>query len=581
MLKEAIFHRPKQNWAYGYDDETVHLRIRTKRGDVDHVDVIYGDKCTPWSAIMTEPMTVMGSDELFDYWEAAVRPPYRRLSYGFVIHDGEQQLWYTEKGFSAVPPSVHLGLFEYPCLNPIDILKPPAWVKDAVFYQLFTERFANGDSSIDPSNVLPWGGKPEYDNFFGGDLQGVRDHLDYLSELGVNAIYFNPIFEAPANHKYDTQDYMKVDPHFGSNETLKRLVQACHERGIRVMLDAVFNHCGITFAPFVDVREKGIDSVYKDWFHIRKWPLEIEQGIPTYETFAFEATMPKFNTANAQVKEYLLGVAEYWIKEIGIDGWRLDVANEVDHQFWREFRQVVKRANPEAYILGEVWHDSLMWLQGDQFDGVMNYPLTNAALDFFVFGHSDARKFADTVSGLLAWYPKQANEACFNLLGSHDTVRLLTLCKNDKRMMKLAVLFQFTIAGAPCIYYGDEIGLDGEFDPDNRKCMEWDTSKQDRELFAFHQHVIALRKQHEVLRTGAFRVLLAEEDDSRFAYERSDGKERLVVLMNPAEQSSVVVVSLAEGEWKDAFTGASITASGGQYSEELAAYGYRVLVSAS
>lgn len=475
---------------------------------------------------------------------------------------------------------MHLGLFEYPCLNSIDILKPPAWVKDAVFYQLFTERFADGDPSISPDNVLPWGGKPEYDNFFGGDLQGVIDHLDHLSELGINAIYFNPLFVAPANHKYDTGDYMRVDPHFGTNETLRTLVDACHARGIRVMLDAVFNHCGVTFAPFVDVIEKGEASEYKDWFHIRKWPLAVEDGIPTYETFAFEATMPKFNTENPQVKAYLLTAAKYWIEEIGIDGWRLDVANEVDHQFWREFRAVVKRANPEAYILGEVWHDSLMWLLGDQFDGVMNYPLTNATLDFFVFGHMDAVGFADTVSGLLAGYPKQASEACFNLLGSHDTVRLLTLCGNDKRRMKLAVLFQFTFAGAPCIYYGDEIGLDGEFDPDNRKCMEWDVSKQDRELFTYHQSVIALRKKHSALRTGAFRILLAEENGRCFAYERSDGQERIIVMMNPSEEARTVPVLLPAGEWKDGFTGELVSVSGGSYSDVLTPYEYRVLVSA-
>ncbi|CAH1211358.1 Cyclomaltodextrinase [Paenibacillus plantiphilus] len=579
MLKEAIYHRPKQNWAYGYDNETVHVRIRTKRGDVERVDVIHGDKCMPWSAMETEAMRIMGSDELFDYWEAAVEPLYRRLCYGFILTAGDQQLWYTEKGFSAAPPAVHLGLFEYPCLHSVDILKPPAWVKDAIFYQLFTERFANGDPSISPDNVLPWGGKPEYDNFFGGDLQGVIDHLDHLTELGINAIYFNPLFAAPANHKYDTGDYMRVDPHFGTNETLRTLVDACHARGIRVMLDAVFNHCGVTFAPFVDVMEKGEASEYSDWFHIRKWPLAVEDGIPTYETFAFEATMPKFNTENPQVKAYLLSAAKYWIEEIGIDGWRLDVANEVDHQFWREFRAVVKRANPEAYILGEVWHDSLMWLLGDQFDGVMNYPLTNATLDFFVFGHMDAVSFADTVSGQLAGYPKQASEACFNLLGSHDTVRLLTLCGNDKRRMKLAVLFQFTFAGAPCIYYGDEIGLNGEFDPDNRKCMEWDVSRQDRELFAYHQSVIALRKKHSALRTGAFRILLAEENGRRIAYERSDGQERIIVMMNPSEEARTVPVMLPAGEWKDGFSGELVSVSGGSYSDELTPYEYRVLVS--
>lgn len=225
---------------------------------------------------------------------------------------------------------------------------------------------------------------------------------------------------------------MKVDPQFGNNETLEKLVDACHARGIRVLLDAVFNHCGKTFAPFLDVLEHGALSVYADWFHIRKFPLQVEEGIPTYDTFAFEPTMPKLNTENPEVQEYLLQVAEYWVKEIGIDGWRLDVANEVDHRFWRLFRNRVRAVNPDAYILGEIWHDSMMWLLGDQFDAVMNYPLTYAILDFVNTDQLDGNGFANTVGALLASYPQQVNEVAFNLLGSHDTPRLLTLCEDNK-----------------------------------------------------------------------------------------------------------------------------------------------------
>ncbi|MDF2648926.1 MAG: alpha-glycosidase [Paenibacillus sp.] len=240
---------------------------------------------------------------------------------------------------------------------------------------------------------------------------------------------------------------MKVDPQFGNNETLKKLVDACHARGIRVLLDAVFNHCGKTFAPFLDVLEHGALSVYADWFHIRKFPLQVEEGIPTYDTFAFEPTMPKLNTENPEVQEYLLQVAEYWVKEIGIDGWRLDVANEVDHRFWRLFRDRVRAVNPDAYILGEIWHDSMMWLLGDQFDAVMNYPLTYAILDFVNTDQLDGNGFANTVGALLASYPQQVNEVAFNLLGSHDTRRLLTLCEDNKDRMKLASLLQFAMPG--------------------------------------------------------------------------------------------------------------------------------------
>ncbi|MFD2673553.1 alpha-glycosidase [Marinicrinis sediminis] len=578
MLIEAIYHRPKLNWAYSYDERTVHLRLRTKRADIDKVEVFYGDKCLPWEEMQTVRMEKLAEDEWYDYWETAVQPPYRRLCYAFILQDGDASIWYSEEGFHRTPPVRHLGLFEFPFINAADINRPPAWVKDAIFYQIFPERFANGDPSNDPADVQPWGNKPEQRNFFGGDLQGIIDHLDHLTELGITALYLTPIFAGETNHKYDTSDYMQIDSHFGTKETLKQLVDACHEKGIRVMLDAVFNHAGKAFAPFKDVMENGPASRYADWFHVREWPATIKDGRPTYDTFAFEPLMPKLKTEHPEVKQYLLNVAKYWIEECGIDGWRLDVANEVDHKFWRAFRDVVKEVNPEAYILGEIWHDSVMWLQGDQFDGVMNYPLSNTMLDFFVFGHLDAQAFANKIGGLLARYPKPANEACFNQLDSHDTVRLITLCKENTDMMKLALLFQFSFPGAPSIYYGDEIGLTGEFDPDNRKCMPWNEEKQDRSLFAYYQQLIQLRKTYGSLRSGTLRFLHAEQQSTGLIYERSDQSEKLIILMNAGEQAQTLSVRLEAGAWSDALTGDSLPVSDGVYTENLPPYGARVIV---
>lgn len=578
MLREAIYHRPKMNWAYAYDRSTVHVRVRVKRGDCSEVWVIAGDKYA-WEQTVTDiPMRLLASDDLFDYWEAPLRPPYRRVRYGFRFVSGDEQLYMTEKEFRTEPPADCLEMFDFPYINPVDIFAPPAWVKDAVFYQIFPERFANGDPSNDPENVQKWGGKPTPANFFGGDLQGVIDHLDHLSELGINAVYFTPLFEATTNHKYDTRDYLKIDPHFGSNEKLKELVEACHKRGIRVLLDAVFNHAGKTFPPFVDVLEKGADSKYADWFHVREFPLRVEDGIPTYETFAFEPIMPKLNTEHPEVKKYLLEVARYWIEEVGIDGWRLDVANEVDHAFWREFRHTVKAANPDAYILGEIWHDSLAWLQGDQFDAVMNYPFTNAVLDFFAKGTLDAAGFANAIGKQLAAYSQQVTETAFNLLDSHDTPRLLTLCKGDERKMRLAALFQLTYPGAPCIYYGDEVGMDGAGDPDCRKCMIWDEAEQNRDLFAFYKQAIALRKEHPALRSTDVRFLQAEAGGHVLAYERrsADGGERFVLALNAGSRKAKAVLTVGEGAWVDALTGKPAAAAKGKLSAELPAYGFAV-----
>ena len=577
MNLEAIYHRPKQNWSYAYDLFTIHLRIRTKKKDIDAVCAIAGDKYAWDTTAIQVPMRLFASDEMFDYWEAAVKPPYRRLRYAFQLEKGNKKLWMTENGFVKKLPSEPSAFFDFPFINPIDVFQPPAWVKDAIFYQIFPERFANGDASLDPEGVEPWGGKPTPYNFFGGDIQGVLEHLDYLSALGINAIYFTPLFEATTNHKYDTQDYMKVDPHFGTNEQLKAFIEACHSRGIRVLLDAVFNHAGATFQPFLDVQEKGADSAYAGWFHVRDWPLRVEDGIPTYDTFAFEPIMPKLNTEHPAVKQYLLQAARYWVEEIGIDGWRLDVANEVDHHFWREFRQTVKEVNPEAYILGEIWHDSMMWLEGDQFDAVMNYPFTNALLNYAAYGNIDGLAFANAIGTQLANYPQQVGEVAFNLLDSHDTPRLLTLCDGDERRMKLAALFQFTYPGAPCIYYGDEIGMSGGGDPDCRQCMVWDEAGQNSELFYFYQTLIELRKQHPSLRSMDIRFLHAKAKDAAIVYERRSGNECFIIGMNAGKQSCEAAIPAANGMWQDVFSGSTVETKDNELSIYLEAYSFMVL----
>ncbi|WP_028590445.1 alpha-glycosidase [Paenibacillus massiliensis] len=545
MLLEAVHHDPKRNWAFGYDEKTIYLRLRTKKNEMTEVHALTRDKYDWERTRELIPMYKFATDSRFDYYECKVQPRHRRLKYSFLLCSGEEQLWMVEHDFVTEEPENPDRMFQYPFLNPIDILRPPAWVKDAVFYQIFPERFANGDPSLNPPGTEAWGGQPRFDNFFGGDLQGVLNHLDYLESLGITAIYFTPVFQATTNHKYDTEDYMKVDAHFGDAALLKTLVNACHARGIRVLLDAVFNHSGRTFAPFVDLLEKGEASSYRDWFHVHSFPLTVNDGTPTYDTFALEPMMPKLNTEHPEVRSYLLQVAEYWTKEIGIDGWRLDVADEVDHAFWRAFRTTVKSINPEAYILGEMWNDSVEWLQGDQFDATMNYPFTRSVIDFFVDNKTDAEQFAFSIGNQLARYPRQAAEVAFNLLDSHDTPRLLTLCKGDTRLMKLAALFQFTYLGTPCIYYGDEIGMDGGADPDCRKCMQWDEELQDRELFAFYQELIQMRNEHPALRAeGSFRFLEAKAGSGLIVYERRSHQEHLLILLNRENHPQAVRVAL-------------------------------------
>ncbi|WP_226580684.1 glycoside hydrolase family 13 protein [Halobacillus litoralis] len=535
MFKEAVYHRPNNNDAYAYDDKTIHIRLRTKKNDIDKVTLIHGDpydwKNQQWQADFLI-MEKSGSDELFDYWLAALNPPYRRLRYSFLLETPQEKTVYTERGFYDHIPLDDVGChFCFPFLNAVDVFDAPDWVRETVWYQIFPERFANGDASINPNGTLPWDSEaPTPSNFFGGDFQGVMEHLDYLTELGINGIYFTPIFKAYSNHKYDTIDYMEVDPQFGSKETFRNLVSECHKRGIKVMLDAVFNHSGYYFQPFQDVLKNGRDSPYASWFHLKDQEVRTEPR-PNYDTFAFVPSMPKLNTQHPEVKAYLLKAARYWIEEFDIDGWRLDVANEVDHAFWREFRLTVKRAKPEAYILGEIWHDSMPWLQGDQFDAVMNYPFTNAVVNFFATRKITLDHFRNQLTRVQHMYPVSVNEVSFNLLDSHDTPRVLTYTNGSQKSAQLMYLFQLSYEGTPCIYYGDEVGLTGGEDPGCRRCMVWEKEKQNIELFTFIQKMIAYRKTEPAFgNAGRFSFLNAGRDV--LAYRKTTEQQSLLFLLN-------------------------------------------------
>nr|WP_239541253.1 glycoside hydrolase family 13 protein [Pullulanibacillus pueri] len=554
VLKEAIYHRPKNNYAYAYNSSTLHIRLRTKKDDVDAVKVIFGDPYTWEKDIWQYSKSLMlkeGSDDLFDYWLIEVEPEFRRLRYGFELTDGKETLFYTERGFYKDVPK-HTGYyFCFPFLNGIDVFTAPDWVKDTVWYQIFPERFGNGDASNDPSGVLPWGSEaPQPTSQFGGDLQGVIDHLDHLSDLGINGIYFTPIFTATSNHKYDTVDYFHIDPQFGDEKVLKQLINECHKRGIKIMLDAVFNHCGYYFEPFQDVLKKGKDSKYWDWFHIKDWPIQTDPK-PNYDTFAFTPFMPKFNTENQEVKEYLLKVGTYWVEEFDIDGWRLDVANEVDHSFWRSFRSEVKRIKPDLYILGEIWHDSMPWLQGDQFDAVMNYRFTTAALDFIAKDKIDKQDFKDEVMNVLSSYPHSVNEVAFNLLGSHDTPRVLTECGGHKEKLKLLYALQMTFPGSPCVYYGDEIGMEGDNDPGCRACMVWEKDKQDLDLMHGLKKLINLRHRNTTLGSNGRVVFEDSPNKHVLRYKKVGSREQFLVVLNVSDQSAVEKVPEGYDVWND------------------------------
>jgi cyclomaltodextrinase / maltogenic alpha-amylase / neopullulanase len=436
-------------------------------------------------------------------------------------------------------------------------IQTPEWVKDAIFYQIFPDRFAKSDVVPKASGLQPWGAPPTPHGYQGGDLLGVAEHLDYLADLGINAIYFNPIFRSGSNHRYHTHDYYQVDPMLGGNAAFRTLLDAAHARGIRVILDGVFNHASRGFFQFHDILENGPDSAYLDWFTVEDWPLRpYGSKQPNYQCWWGLSALPRFNTATPAVREFLWGVAEYWIK-FGIDGWRLDVPTEIDDdEFWREFRRRVKAANPEAYIVGEIWHEAERWLGGDQSDAVMNYLFARASLGFFgrkTFAHEyrpggfrlrplRGRAFGNEIERMLALYAWPITLVQMNMLDSHDTARFLHQAGGDKSALRLAMLFQMTMPGAPNIYYGTEIGLNGGHDPDCRRAFPWDERQWDRDLYNFSKRAIALRHAHPALRRGQFETLYSNDDIYAFARRLDD--DRLAVIFNAGAEATEVTLDV-------------------------------------
>jgi cyclomaltodextrinase / maltogenic alpha-amylase / neopullulanase len=458
----------------------------------------------------------------------------------------------------------------------------PDWVQDAIFYQIFPDRFAK--SKRNPSDNLtfePWDSAPTVHGFKGGDLYGIAERLDHLSDLGVTAIYLNPIFSSGSNHRYHTYDYFNVDPLLGGNDALRLLLVEAHQRGIRVILDGVFNHASRGTWQFHHVLETGNSSPYKDWFHFdpdrlqgkKHWgayptegelkAIENEGSLKAigYQGWWNLPALPKFNTNTPAVRTFLFNVAEYWIK-FGVDGWRLDVAPEIDDDsFWQEFRRRVRAINPEAYIVAEIWHEAERWLQGDQFDATMNYLVTAASIPFFSGKHLNmqvvnqaggyqgrvrpeisANDFANEIDRLLHLYQPEITHSQFNLLDSHDTPRFLTCARGDKASLKLAWLFVMTIPGAPCIYYGDEIGMEGQHDPDCRRSFPWDKKLWDYELLNYLKSAISMRKSHASLRRGSFTRLWSA--DGVYAYGRALEGESLVVAFNTSDEPKKVEVQI-------------------------------------
>lgn len=553
----GVYHRANDNYCYPLNENELVINIATGY-DVVEVNLIQGD---PFA------FGILGGSEGWDgtpcsihfkkrlknqiWWTTTVQPEFKRSKYYFELKT-ESEIWYFfEDGFLSEEQlkieKRSRQFFIFPWMNEIDIAKSPTWVNETIWYQIFPERFCNGNLENDPEGVLPWReqGSVRNQEFFGGDLDGVIQKLDYLRDLGVNGLYFTPVFLSPTSHKYDTTDYETVDPNFGTKETLQQLVKEAHKRGMRIMLDGVFNHSGKYFAPWLDVIEKGPESKYYHWFMINQWPMELGKGAAKKNqlyTFAFHDDMPKLNTNHEDVRKYLIDICGRWVEEYGVDAIRLDVANEVSHRFCKELRLHLKKINPEIYILGEIWHDAMPWLRGDEFDSVMNYPLGESIKDFWVDKKLNKTELEYTINRCYTRYMQQTNDVLFNLLDSHDTIRLMSHTKNLDDFYQQIVLL-FTMPGSPCIYYGTEIAMEGEHDPDCRRCMPWieiEAGIHDEKIETMKE-IIALRKKEPLLQSRNFHFTTEYENPRVIEFQKLGWIDHYIDIIINADDQDIEI----------------------------------------
>ena len=524
MNPATIFHRPLSEYAFATDDTHYVFRLRTGKGEAQGCDLYYADRAvmTPDLKFSHTPMAKFREDLYFDWYEVRLETSFERIAYYFQLYDGEETLCYYGGCYEMVGTPTRADYFQLPFNHRADRLSVPAWAKDAIVYNIFPDSFADGARSLSGNTDNSGSG-------LGGSLIGIKKNLDYIASMGFNCIYLNPIFKAESYHRYDTLDYYEIDPHMGTKQDLREMVERSHTLGVRVILDGVFNHVSSSHEMFQDVLQHGEHSAYYTCFYnLPDRPSIPKDGaIPEYTCFSYVSNMPKTNTADPYLRQYFCDVGAYWIKEFDIDGWRLDVANELDDGFLRAFRSAVKAVKPDALLVGEVWENAAHYLNGDMLDSAMNYDFRRYCRRFFAEEAVSAEVFDANISTLLLRYREPALFAQLNLLDSHDVSRYLSLCDQDMDKMELSILFQMTFPGMPCVFYGDEKGLGGFREEEYRQAMAWD---ENHPLEKIYGRLIALRKVYSPLRYGDYQTVFATE--KAYSYSRSWKNTRITVTMN-------------------------------------------------
>lgn len=535
MEYSAIFHDMDKRFCYAIDKDLFVIRVQVKKDDMKEVILHYEDKYIPIErkdTRMTLPMKKVATSQFHDYYEAQLQMHLICLRYFFEFTDMQgEKVYYGNYEFDKECITNRDRMFDCPQnLREEEMFEVPQWAANKVVYQIFPSRFA----TTQPMDKELWYKAPitPMDDLH-GNLRGIIEHLDYIKDLGIDVVYLTPIFKSNSCHKYDTIDYYQVDPSFGTTEDLKELVQKSHERGMKVVLDAVYNHSGREFFAFQDILEKGEKSKYLDWYFIDELPPRGEWGeIPNFKCFGYYGGMPKLNLKNPEVEKYITDVACYWIKECDIDGWRLDVGDEISHFFWKNFRKAIKAVKKDMLIIGEIWHYAGDFLEGDEWDTVMNYPFYLNLIDLLADEKINVSQFVQNLGYLKGRLNKKCYPLMWNLIDSHDTARFLHLCHDNKKKQHLAAAFQLLLPGMPMVYYGDEYAMPGANDPDCRRGMYWDEEYQDKEMYNWYKKLMQVRKTHACIVEGEMIETIANDDEDTIVMIRKNGEETIAMLFN-------------------------------------------------
>lgn len=548
----AVSHRATTEYCYAADNETIVIRIKTAK-DVQRAFLIHEDPFIHelrhwkhWKGIRTE-MSILAELKNHLIWTIRIQPTYKRLRYYFELESDGSTFVVCENKVCPLAENAQTSMqyFKYAWLNSSDVITPPKWVKHTVWYQIMPDRFCRSSDAPPENKFRKWGdfSHPKWNDVYGGNLKGITEKLDYIQSLGISGIYMTPIFQSGSNHKYNTRDYQTIDPDFGTEEDLIELVTKAHEKGIRVMLDAVFNHCGADFAPWIDVKQNGKASRYYDWFFINSEDFaadDFSTEDARFYSFSFWAGMPKLNTNHPAVVDYFRDLCVHWVRDWKIDGIRFDVGDEVSHTFIRSLNDALKRIDPETFLLGEIWTDSLPWLTGHEYDSVMNYPLPECINDFFRNPSLTYQEFIYSLNDCRVMYPKQITAVLFNFLDTHDTPRVAEISSTDELIQKIGIIM--TLPGTPCVYYGTEIAMKGMDSPYNRSTMPWDKidAGYHEDIRSKISALIRLRNTNEEFISNDITFLPDKEHPRLMHYIKSGSVE---VMINAASQPCPVKIN--------------------------------------